>query len=89
MTHLPHLSGPFERFNGLIGGTPLARLHSLSSRRDITLYAKLEGTNLGGSVKDRAAFGMISVQRELCVLVATRRSDKRKHWDRTGDDRIA
>lgn len=56
------------RFKGLIGTTPLARLQTLCPREDIKIYAKLEGTNLGGSVKDRAAFGMISTAEEQGLL---------------------
>ena len=56
------------RFKGLIGKTPLTRLHTLSPREDVQVYAKLEGTNLGGSVKDRAALGMISAAEEQGVL---------------------
>lgn len=48
------------RFNGLIAHTPLAKLRSLNPRDDVQLFGKLEGTNLGGSVKDRAALGMIT-----------------------------
>ena len=48
-----------ERFRGLIGGTPLCRIQRLCRRDDLELYGKLEGTNLGGSVKDRAALAMI------------------------------
>ena len=48
------------RFQGLVGQTPLARLHTICPRSDIEIYGKLEGTNLGGSVKDRAALSMIS-----------------------------
>ncbi|MAD60726.1 MAG: cysteine synthase CysM [Myxococcales bacterium] len=48
------------RFQGLVGKTPLARLHTICPRSDIEIYGKLEGTNLGGSVKDRAALSMIS-----------------------------
>ena len=48
------------RFSGLIGSTPLARLRALCAREDIEVYAKLEGSNLGGSVKDRAALAMIT-----------------------------
>lgn len=43
----------------LIGNTPLVRLRSIPINPDITILAKLEGNNPGGSVKDRAAFGMI------------------------------
>lgn len=49
-----------ERFSGLIADTPLVRLRALIDRDDIEVFGKLEGTNLGGSVKDRAALGMIT-----------------------------
>ncbi|MBM4292381.1 MAG: pyridoxal-phosphate dependent enzyme [Deltaproteobacteria bacterium] len=49
-----------ERFVGLVGGTPLALLRALNPRAEVEVYAKLEGTNLGGSVKDRAALAMIT-----------------------------
>lgn len=44
-----------------IGGTPLLRLNRITSKikDSITIYAKLERFNPGGSVKDRAAFQMI------------------------------
>ena len=48
------------KLTDLIGNTPLVRLNHLSVSDDIVLYAKLEGQNPGGSVKDRAAYGMIS-----------------------------
>ena len=43
----------------LIGNTPLVRLSKLNPNPNVTLYAKLEGQNPGGSVKDRAAYFMI------------------------------
>jgi cysteine synthase B len=43
----------------LIGNTPLVKLKNISANRNVTIYAKLEGNNPGGSVKDRAAYGMI------------------------------
>ena len=43
----------------LIGGTPLVGIHELSVNPDVRLYAKLEGTNPGGSVKDRIAKAMV------------------------------
>jgi cysteine synthase len=43
----------------LIGGTPLVGVHELSPNPDVRLYAKLEGTNPGGSVKDRIAKAMV------------------------------
>ncbi len=44
----------------IIGNTPLVKLKSIPSNPHVTVYCKLEGQNPGGSVKDRAALGMIS-----------------------------
>ncbi|ULQ53731.1 cysteine synthase CysM [Flavihumibacter fluvii] len=43
----------------LVGNTPLVELKHIISNAGVTIYAKLEGNNPGGSVKDRAAYGMI------------------------------
>ena len=43
----------------LIGNTPMVKLGNVTVNRNVTIYAKLEGNNPGGSVKDRAAYGMI------------------------------
>jgi [CysO sulfur-carrier protein]-thiocarboxylate-dependent cysteine synthase len=43
----------------IIGSTPLVELPRLSPRRDVQLYAKLEGQNPTGSIKDRVAKAMI------------------------------
>ena len=42
-----------------IGNTPLVELSVLNKKKNVKLFAKLEGHNPGGSVKDRAAFGLI------------------------------
>ncbi len=42
-----------------IGNTPLVELKSFSPRPGVEIYAKLEGTNPTGSVKDRIALRMI------------------------------
>jgi len=42
-----------------IGNTPLIELKHISKNKNVQIFAKLEGTNPGGSVKDRAAYGMI------------------------------
>ncbi len=47
-----------------IGNTPLVRLQRLNPNPDNTILLKLEGNNPAGSVKDRAAFNMIT-QAEL------------------------
>jgi len=42
-----------------IGNTPLVELSVLNSNPNVKLFGKLEGHNPGGSVKDRAAYGLI------------------------------
>ncbi len=44
----------------LIGNTPLVELEKIPVNEGVKIYCKLEGQNPGGSVKDRAALGMIS-----------------------------
>jgi len=43
----------------MVGNTPLVELKKLNPNKNVTIYGKLEGNNPGGSVKDRAAYGMI------------------------------
>ena len=43
----------------LIGNTPIVELINIPQFENVKIYGKLEGLNPGGSVKDRAAFGMI------------------------------
>ncbi|MFN8431156.1 MAG: cysteine synthase CysM [Spirosomataceae bacterium] len=43
----------------LIGNTPLAELKNLNPNPNVRIFAKLEGNNPGGSVKDRPAYNMI------------------------------
>ncbi len=50
------MSADLER---LIGNTPLVRLRRLATKPRVEVYAKLEGQNPGGSVKDRPAYQMI------------------------------
>jgi len=53
-----------------IGKTPLLRLKGVTSliSKDVTIYAKLERHNPGGSVKDRAAFQMIKDAEDAGIL---------------------
>lgn len=46
---------------GLVGNTPLLRINKITEGlpKEVEVYAKLEGYNPGGSVKDRAALSMI------------------------------
>ena len=48
------------KLSELIGNTPLVELQHIPVKKGVTLYGKLEGNNPGGSVKDRAAYGMIT-----------------------------
>ena len=43
----------------LVGNTPLVEIKNIIRKPGLNIYAKLEGQNPGGSVKDRAAYGMI------------------------------
>ena len=43
----------------LIGNTPLVEYKTLNGNEKVKIFGKLEGNNPGGSVKDRAAYGMI------------------------------
>ena len=43
-----------------IGNTPLVKVKNILNKKGVSLYLKLEGNNPAGSVKDRAAFNMIS-----------------------------
>ncbi|UKT65845.1 cysteine synthase CysM [Pedobacter mucosus] len=43
----------------LIGNTPMVELGKLNPNKNVKVFAKLEGNNPGGSVKDRASLHMI------------------------------
>ena len=43
----------------LIGGTPLVELPRLAPKPEVRIYAKLEGQNPTGSIKDRVALAMV------------------------------
>ncbi|WP_296620622.1 2,3-diaminopropionate biosynthesis protein SbnA [Marivirga sp.] len=43
-----------------IGQTPLVHLTRLSGQHDFSVFGKMESFNLGGSIKDRTAFNMLS-----------------------------
>lgn len=42
-----------------IGNTPMVRINRLCTKKDVHIYAKLEGFNPSGSIKDRIAVQMI------------------------------
>lgn len=43
----------------LVGNTPMIEIKNLIHKDGVRVFAKLEGHNPGGSIKDRAAYGMI------------------------------
>jgi cysteine synthase len=51
----PRTAGPHVDIVDAIGHTPMVGIPSLSPRPDVRLFAKLEGSNPTGSVKDRIA----------------------------------
>ena len=52
----------------LVGNTPMVHLGRISPRDGAAIYAKLEFLNPGGSIKDRAALGMILDAEQRGVL---------------------
>ncbi|MEW5805758.1 MAG: cysteine synthase A [Acidobacteriota bacterium] len=50
---------PYESILDLIGNTPILHLNNLKRPGEGDVYAKIEFMNPGGSVKDRAALGLI------------------------------
>ena len=52
----------------LIGNTPIVKLFKLTSRKMAEVWVKLEGQNPAGSIKDRAAWGMIEDAEERGIL---------------------
>ena len=49
----------FENILQTIGNTPLVKINRLNPNADVTIYAKIEGDNPTGSIKDRIALKMI------------------------------
>lgn len=51
-----------------IGNTPIINIQRLNNNKDVNIFAKLEGLNPGGSIKDRAVAFMIKKAEEDGVL---------------------
>lgn len=58
----------YESITDLIGDTPLVDVSPLSPNPQVRIYAKLEGQNPGGSVKDRAAKYMVEAAEKEGLL---------------------
>jgi cysteine synthase len=60
----------YDNILGTVGGTPAVRLNRVvASRPDVTVYAKVEGFNPAGSVKDRIALRMVEQAESDGILV--------------------
>lgn len=60
----------FNNAIDMIGGTPLFKLNNMVDENMADVYVKLEKFNPGGSIKDRAALGMIEKAEKEGVLKA-------------------
>src|ERR671911_2248646 len=60
--------GRFSNLVEAIGDTPLVELPRLSPKPEVRIYAKLEGRNPTGSVKDRIAKTMIEDAEEQGLI---------------------
>ena len=54
------MSATYSGIDGYVGNTPLIRLRRLSEVTGCEILGKAEFMNPGGSVKDRAAYGIIT-----------------------------
>jgi cysteine synthase len=53
------MNNVYENVLEMIGNTPMIRIRTISENKNVRIYAKLEGQNPGGSIKDRIALKMI------------------------------
>ncbi len=53
------MNNVYENVIEMIGETPLIRINNISENKKVRIFAKLEGQNPGGSIKDRISLKMI------------------------------
>lgn len=58
----------FDNVLGCIGNTPLIRVNRINPNPKVTIYAKWEAKNPGGSIKDRPALSMIEAAERQGLL---------------------
>ena len=58
----------YQSVMGLVGNTPLVELRSLSPSPDVRIFAKLEGQNPTGSIKDRIVLRILQEARAAGAL---------------------
>ena len=64
-----------------IGNTPLVEIGNLTPDLRVRIFAKLEGANPGGSVKDRPAYYMIAAA-HCSGMVCYRAASRSPLWSR-------
>ena len=64
----------------LIGNTPVVKLSNIREESMAEIYIKLEGKNPGGSIKDRAALGMIEEAEKAGILKKRRSHNRAYKW---------
>ncbi|MGH2772206.1 MAG: PLP-dependent cysteine synthase family protein [Actinomycetota bacterium] len=62
----------FDDISGLVGNTPIVGIQALSPNPNVKIWAKLEGQNPTGSVKDRIALAMLNSAEEKGLLTGDR-----------------
>jgi len=50
----------YENVLEMIGNTPMVKINKIMEKPRVKIYAKLEGQNPGGSIKDRIALNMLN-----------------------------
>lgn len=58
----------YDNILGAIGSTPMVRINRLCPNQNVNIYAKLEGFNPTGSIKDRIAMRMINAAEQSGAL---------------------
>jgi cysteinyl-tRNA synthetase len=58
----------YDNILDLIGNTPIVEIRNLNPNKKVKIYAKLEASNPGGSIKDRTALYMIEKAEERGLL---------------------
>jgi S-sulfo-L-cysteine synthase (O-acetyl-L-serine-dependent) len=65
---VPNISASEDSILDLMGNTPLVKINRLNPNKKVKIYAKLEGFNPTGSIKDRIALMMIEQAEKEGVL---------------------
>ena len=64
------LPSPSDRIDAVIGATPMVRLQRVTTPDMAEIWVKIEGSNPGGSIKDRTALAMVVDAERRGVLKA-------------------